>query len=86
MRVDLIGVTSLFADDDGRWLAGFPDRGATDVRLRIAMNHRDRASAERLAREVNALYTCGPAGGGATQPSSSDRPIGCGVRAATPTR
>jgi len=34
------------------------------VRLRVAMNHADRAVAERLPREVTALYTCGPAGGG----------------------
>ncbi|NLD67529.1 MAG: DUF1446 domain-containing protein [Limnobacter sp.] len=81
LRVDLIGVTSLFADDDGRWLAGFPDRGATDVRLRIAMNHRDRASAERLAREVNALYTCGPAGGGGVRTGLRQRlgTVSCSV-------
>ena len=34
------------------------------MRLRVAMNHSDRAVAERLPREVTALYTCGPAGGG----------------------
>jgi hypothetical protein len=34
------------------------------VRLRVALRHTDRASAERLAREVTALYCCGPAGGG----------------------
>jgi hypothetical protein len=64
LRVDLIGVSSLFADDAGRSFALTPDRGGRDVRLRIAMNHAERASAERLGREVTALYTCGPAGGG----------------------
>ena len=35
-----------------------------DVRLRVAMSHTDRSAAQRLVREVTALYTCGPAGGG----------------------
>lgn len=64
LRADLIGVASVFADDGGRWLDALPDGGATDVRLRVALRHPERASAERLAREVVALYTCGPAGGG----------------------
>jgi hypothetical protein len=64
LRVDLIGVSSVFADDGGRWLQGVPEGGGRDVRLRAALNHAERAGAERLAREVNALYTCGPAGGG----------------------
>ena len=34
------------------------------MRLRVALNHAERGAAERLAREVTALYTCGPAGGG----------------------
>ncbi|MCG3189073.1 MAG: hypothetical protein LKCHEGNO_01316 [Burkholderiaceae bacterium] len=34
------------------------------MRLRVALRHAERASAERLTREVTALYTCGPAGGG----------------------
>ena len=64
LRVDLIGVTSVFGDDAGRWLAAQPAGDARDVRLRVALNHADRARAERLPREVTALYTCGPAGGG----------------------
>jgi hypothetical protein len=64
LRVDLVGVASLFGDDAGRWLADAPDGGARDVRLRVALRHADRAAAERLTREVTALYTCGPAGGG----------------------
>jgi hypothetical protein len=64
LRVDLIGVASLFADDAGRWLAAQPAGDATDVRLRVALNHADRHAAERLPREVTALYCCGPAGGG----------------------
>jgi len=34
------------------------------VRLRAALAHEDKAVAEALLREVNALYCCGPAGGG----------------------
>lgn len=64
LRADLIGVSSVFGDDGGRWLGCNTDTGARDVRLRVALRHPDRAMAERLPREVVALYTCGPAGGG----------------------
>lgn len=64
LRADLIGVASVFGDDDGRWLASRPVGDARDVRLRVALRHADRAAAEQLARETVALYTCGPAGGG----------------------
>ena len=64
LRADLIGVTSLFADDAGRWIDAMPSGDARDVRLRVALRHAERAVAERLAREVLALYTNGPAGGG----------------------
>jgi hypothetical protein len=64
LRADLIGVTSVFADDAGRW---WDDHDATprdDVRLRIAAACTSRDEAEAIAREVLSLYTCGPAGGG----------------------
>lgn len=64
LRADLIGVASVFGDDAGRWLAEQPPGEARDVRLRVALKHVDRAQAERLLREVTALYCCGPAGGG----------------------
>jgi len=64
LRVDLIGVTSVLGDDSSRWLDGPLDEGVRDVRLRVALQQRDRAQAERLVREVTALYCCGPAGGG----------------------
>lgn len=64
LRVDLIGAISILGDDAGQALAAVPDRGARDVRLRVAAAHADRVEAERLGREVMALYTCGPAGGG----------------------
>ena len=37
--------------------------------MRVAASHSDRRVAERLAREVTALYTCGPAGGGGVRTS-----------------
>jgi hypothetical protein len=43
------------------------------VRLRVAAKHVDRSSAERLTREVTALYTCGPAGGGGVRTSLRPR-------------
>ncbi|MEP7102426.1 MAG: acyclic terpene utilization AtuA family protein, partial [Burkholderiales bacterium] len=64
LRVDLIGVASVFGDDAGRWFAQQAPGEARDVRLRVAVNHPQRISAERLLREVTALYCCGPAGGG----------------------
>lgn len=64
LRADLIGVASVFNDDGGERLAALPDGGARDVRLRVALRHGERAQAERLTRELTALYTCGPAGGG----------------------
>ena len=73
LRADLIGVASVFADDGGQWLGAVPDRGAEDVRLRVAMNHHERAGAERLVREVTALYTCGPAGGGGVRTALRQR-------------
>lgn len=73
LRVDLIGVTSVFADDGGRWLAAQPHADARDVRLRVATSHAERAVAERLAREVTALYTCGPAGGGGVRTALRQR-------------
>ena len=69
MRADLIGVSSVFADDTGHWLDAVNDSGARDVRLRVALRHHDRSQAQRLVREVVALYTCGPAGGGGVRTS-----------------
>jgi hypothetical protein len=64
LRADLIGVSSVFGDDAGTWSSGMGASDGRDVRLRVALQHAERRQAERLAREVTALYTCGPAGGG----------------------
>ena len=61
----MIGVASVLADDAGRWWEQHaPNHTTQDVRLRAAAATATRADAETIAREVLALYTCGPAGGG----------------------
>ena len=65
IRTDLIGVTSVWGNDSSDWLAEQNLANASrDVRLRMAWQHADHATAARLPREINALYCCGPAGGG----------------------
>ncbi|HVL56417.1 MAG TPA: acyclic terpene utilization AtuA family protein, partial [Burkholderiaceae bacterium] len=73
LRVDLIGVLSVFGDDAGRRLQAQPFGEARDVRLRVATADDDRGTAERVLREVNALYTCGPAGGGGVRTALRSR-------------
>jgi hypothetical protein len=73
LRVDLIGAISIFADDAGRMLDAVAESGTRDVRLRVAATHEDRGEAERLTREVMALYTCGPAGGGGVRTALTPR-------------
>ena len=73
LRIDLIGVASVFGDDAGRWLAAQTPGDARDVRLRVALQYTEHASAQRLVREVTALYTCGPAGGGGVRTAMRPR-------------
>jgi len=69
LRVDLIGSCSVFGDDNGHLLATTGARASGDVRMRVALRHSDREEAQRLEREVLALYCCGPAGGGGVRTS-----------------
>jgi hypothetical protein len=73
LRFDLIGVSSVFGDDQGGALSDLAPSDARDVRLRVAGVHLDRAQVERLLGEVTALYTCGPAGGGGVRTSIMPR-------------
>ncbi|SFE28616.1 acyclic terpene utilization AtuA family protein [Paracidovorax wautersii] len=77
LRIDLIGVASVFGDDASQWFDGSgaqaPGGDARDVRLRVAWQHRDHATAQRLVREVTALYCCGPAGGGGVRTAMRPR-------------
>jgi hypothetical protein len=58
LRVDLIGVSSLFAT------AGVRATEAQDVRLHVALRSRAKEDAELMLWEVESLLCCGPAGGG----------------------
>jgi hypothetical protein len=73
LRVDLIGVASILGDDAGAWLSAQAHGEARDVRLRVAALHDDKATAERLPREVTALYTCGPAAAGGVRTALRQR-------------
>ncbi len=72
-RTDLIGVSSILNDDVGQLFAATKPGSARDVRLRMAATHDEKRVAEQLLREVNALYTCGPAGGGGVRTSLKPR-------------
>lgn len=73
VRIDLIGVMSVLADDAGRIASRQTPGAATDVRLRVAGKHADADVARRILREVTALYTCGPAGGGGVRTALRQR-------------
>ncbi|MBU4611157.1 DUF1446 domain-containing protein [Achromobacter sp. GG226] len=73
VRIDLIGVMSVLADDEGRAAGRAQPGAATDVRLRVAGKHADAEVARRILREVTALYTCGPAGGGGVRTAIRQR-------------
>ena len=72
LRIDLIGLASLFPSDSGNG-PKIINQEYRDVRLRVAAAHRDRAMAMQVCREVTALYTCGPAGGGGVRTSLKPR-------------
>lgn len=72
VRIDIIGVVSVFDGDDGALLAdamAMPD----DARLRLAVATDTRPEAENAVREVLSLYCCGPAGGGGVRSRVVDR-------------
>jgi hypothetical protein len=73
LRCDLIGVLSVFGDDAGRALGRLPPGDGRDVRLRVAATSFERARVEAVLREVTALYTCGPAGGGGVRTAITPR-------------
>jgi len=58
MRIDLLGVNSLYKN------AMQPPETLSEVRLRVAIRTETEAQAAVIGREVEALYTNGPAGGG----------------------
>lgn len=63
-RVDLIGVTSVHGGDSGAGWRSYQGAEPNDIRVRLAVSSRTQDDADQAAREVLALYCCGPAGGG----------------------
>ncbi len=61
IRVDLIGVDSLFKQKIG---AAMTSGDNAEVRLRVAGRTKDRFNADRIGYEVETLFCCGPAAGG----------------------
>ncbi|MES2188599.1 MAG: acyclic terpene utilization AtuA family protein [Pseudomonadota bacterium] len=73
LRFDLMGVSSVLGDDGNRMLGAAPVGQLLDIRLRVAGQHLDLAVIDRLLREVTALWTGGPAGGGGVRVAKRQR-------------
>lgn len=73
LRFDLIGISSILGDDGGQMLAAAPVGQSRDVRLRVAGKHEDVAEVDWLLRDVMALWTGGPAGGGGVRTAKRQR-------------
>ena len=73
LRFDLIGVASILGDDGNRQLGAAPVGASTDIRMRVAGQHQDLQVIERLLRELTALWTGGPAGGGGVRVAKRQR-------------
>lgn len=73
LRFDLIGVLSILGDDGNRLLQALPGGESRDVRLRVASRHEDVREIDLLLREVTALWTGGPAGGGGVRAAKRQR-------------
>ena len=61
LRIDQMGVNSLYKDSIGHQNGlNVP----SEVRLRVVARTKDKYNAELIGNEIEALYVCGPAGGG----------------------
>ncbi len=72
-RADIIGAVSVFDSDEGDLLAEFDDVPSGDYRVRFAFGGKSQREVEQAVQEVNALYCCGPAGGGGVRQSVRPR-------------
>lgn len=72
-RADIIGTVSAFDSDGSELLSGYTDTQAGDYRVRFAFGSDSQRDVERAVQEVNALYCCGPAGGGGVRQSVRPR-------------
>ena len=73
LRFDLIGVVSILGDDGNRQLGAARVGDSTDIRMRVAGRHPDLLVVDRLLRELTALWTGGPAGGGGVRVAKRQR-------------
>ncbi len=73
LRFDLIGVLSILGDDGNRLLQALPAGDSRDIRLRVAGRHEDVREIDLLLREVTALWTGGPGGGGGVRTAKRQR-------------
>lgn len=73
LRIDFIGSSSIFASDSGEGPQYRSQDGFADIRMRVATAHQDKSKANKVCREVTALYTCGPAGGGGVRTNIKPR-------------
>ncbi|MEJ7931644.1 acyclic terpene utilization AtuA family protein [Ramlibacter sp. AN1015] len=73
LRFDLLGISSILDDDTGQMLAAAPIGRHTDVRLRVAGKHESEGEVDALLRDVMALWTGGPAGGGGVRTAKRQR-------------
>ena len=70
LKIDLLGVNSLYGDTIGRKLCDPSALG--EVRLRVAGRTVNKAEATKIVNEVETLYTNGPSGGGGVTKSISE--------------
>ena len=73
LRFDLIGISSILGDDANRLLQSAGVGQLLDIRLRIAGKHQELKVVDLLLREVTALWTGGPAGGGGVRVAKRQR-------------
>lgn len=73
VRVDAIGLISVWGDSAGSALECAWSEKVSDVRLRFAAQDRDASRVELLLDEVEALYCAGPAGGAGVRRRLSPR-------------
>lgn len=73
LRIDFIGSSSVFASDAGDGPQFTSQSGFADIRMRVAAAHQDKNKVSQVCKEVTALYTCGPAGGGGVRTSLKPR-------------
>ncbi len=72
LRLDLIGLSSVHDGNDGQ-LSQASTASPQDVRVRLAASAVLQDDADQAAREVLALYCCGPAGGGGVRWRTTQR-------------